>query len=111
MENIDVAAPLGRSDHSIISFDFICRAEHSRDKVMLNYQKADYVKMINMMDKDWEHLFSECTQDVDQQWNIFQNLYNEATEACIPKKKFRTSQKKTCHTFRQENTNQKEKKI
>ena len=54
------------------------------------YDKADYNKMRQMLDLDWTELFSNCTENVNQQWDIFITKYQEAEKTCIPRKIIRT---------------------
>ena len=94
LENLDIGAPLGRSDHALINFDFICKTEEPPPKIHYQYDKADYSKMFDMLNVEWEKLFSDHKDDVDGQWDIFANLYKIAEKECIPQKIVRTRNKK-----------------
>ena len=58
------------------------------------YDKADYNKMRQMLDLDWTELFSNCTENVNQQWDIFITKYQEAEKTCIPRKIIRTKNRR-----------------
>ena len=94
IENLDIGAPLGRSDHAMISFDFICKTEECPPKILFQYEKADYKKMFDMLNVEWENLFSSHKDDVNKQWEIFVDLYKRAEKECIPQKIIRTGNKK-----------------
>ena len=56
-------SPLGKSDHSVLRFEFRCNIElkgYKREKYY--YDRADYTSLkISMAEKDWENI------TVDQQ--------------------------------------------
>ena len=45
VSNVVHHAPLGNSDHSVISFDYHCYLEYSKPKIFYDYRKMDYVAM------------------------------------------------------------------
>ena len=58
------------------------------------YDKADYNKMREHLQVDWEEAFRDCPNDVDKQWNIFNEKYEEAERLWVPRKLFRKGNKK-----------------
>ena len=94
IEYLNVEAPLGRSDHATIYFGYRCQPEPVDDKIRYMYDKADYNKMRQMLDLDWTELFSNCTENVNQQWDIFITKYQEAEKTCIPRKIIRTKNRR-----------------
>ena len=93
VSNLTIGAPLGKSDHSVIIFDFICQTIGTPPKAWYRYEKADYIKMADMLNLDWAVLFSEC-DNLNDQWKIFSVKYNEAEKACVPQKIVNTNKKK-----------------
>ena len=55
------------------------------------YNKADYNKMREHLQVDWEEAFRDCPNDVDKQWNIFIEKYEEAERLWVPRKVFRAT--------------------
>ena len=84
VKNIEVIQPLGKSDHGIVVFDFIC--EWKPNSIFIPrrmYHKGDYVKMAKLLNEvDWETEFEgKCIQ---QKWNYFKAKLEEISDLCIP---------------------------
>ena len=47
ISDIEYSAPLGKSDHSVISFKYPCYLDFSKPKVIFNYEKGDFYGMRN----------------------------------------------------------------
>ena len=89
ISNINIESPLGASDHSLISFCVDCCTPQSEPKIKVIYDKGDYSKMKNELNKlDWEILFQNHEDDVNMQWELFKNIYLSLEEECVPIKKF-----------------------
>ena len=89
IEKIEHAAPLGGSDHSTLFIKYRCTAELKPDRVVIQYKKADYARMVELIKRsseEWEALFQESKDDVNKQWSIFSKIYNDAEEQCVPRK-------------------------
>ena len=71
VQDITIGAPLGSSDHSVLHIEYRCMPVLEPDKIIYQYEKADYSKMKSMLDLDWEQTFSECQDDVNKMWEIF----------------------------------------
>ena len=70
VSDIVIDSLLGKSDHSVISFKFNSYLSSNRKpKERYLYDKADYNKMEDLLDKAWENLFEG--KDVNQQWTVF----------------------------------------
>ena len=84
--------PLGKSDHSILTFNFHCYIQHRRhDRIQYNYKKGDYSTMRGRLNLDWNCIINnKC---VDDQWLIFTNHVNSAHVNCIPTKTNPTKEK------------------
>ena len=87
VQNVLIDAPLGKSDHSVITFTVKCKREIPPPQIKTLYQKGDYKKMINIIDNsNWEDRFKEVPDDVEAQWAIFKEIYEKAEKECVPKK-------------------------
>ena len=57
-------APLGKSDHSVITFKFNCYLDYSKPKEQYVYQNADYDAMINnLAETGWEEEYIKSGGD------------------------------------------------
>ena len=86
IENIEMYAPLGKSDHSLIKFLYRSFPEKIPEKFVCNYAKADFELMKRKLDINWEMFFQGYTDDINKLWERFVEKYNEADRECIPKK-------------------------
>ena len=59
VEDVTLGSPLGSSDHSVLHIDYRWTPALEPDKVIYRYEKSNYNKMKNMLDLDWEQIFSE----------------------------------------------------
>ncbi len=94
VDEISYQSPLGKSDHCVLFFDFVCYVEvETRYKVKKYYQKADY-KLINqeLCSVNWEEELSQ-TNNVNAMWNIFQSKIASIEEKYVPKKTITISAK------------------
>ena len=86
ISNIKIDAPLGKSDHSVIHFDYNCTTEKPPPQIKTIYQKGDYNKMKSLLSHyDWEDL-KQHSNDINKQWNMFKTRFLEAENDCVPKK-------------------------
>ena len=86
VSDIEIEAPLGKSDHSIIYFTFNCATETSPPEIKTTYQKGDYAKMKNILfEYDWENLQRQ-SDDINKQWELFKNIFLDAENQCVPRK-------------------------
>ena len=88
INKLEFLAPLGKSDHSILSFDIICEEETQPPVIKAVYDKGNYIKFEEIMSKiKWDEELSKYEGDVEGQWNCFKEHYNKAERVCIPKRK------------------------
>ena len=88
VNNIKYLAPLGRSDHTILNFDIICNIDTKPPQIKIQYEKGDYKKMSNhLKDIDWETELKNHPDDVDAQWLLFKEKFQDIEKECIPQKK------------------------
>ena len=51
-------APLGKSDHSVISFNYHCYLDYSKPKKCYNYRKADFQGMLHQLESSkWKEKY------------------------------------------------------
>ena len=86
IESIELHAPLGKSDYSLIKLMYRTEPEDLPKKIVCDFFKADFQKMKEHLNIDWETLFEECGEDIDSVWNKFINKYIDAERECIPSK-------------------------
>ena len=92
IENIDITAPLGKSDHAIIKVLYRSNPEILPDKITCDYSKADYQKFVNKMDINWIDQLN--VDGIDQMWMHFVSRFNQAEEECVPRKVVKTGKKR-----------------
>ena len=93
VDNIEICAPLGKSDHSLIKVCYRCQPMPIPPKIVRDYEKADFAKMASMLNINWEDTFKDCNEDINAMWEIFMERYNAAEEMCVPKKVLKTRKK------------------
>ena len=87
IETIDIQAPLGKSDHSMIKVTYRCqREEELNNKLVPDFQKGDYTKMKDDLNIDWKKFLSRYEEDVDGMWKAFYEKFKETERLCIPQK-------------------------
>lgn len=91
VSNIEYRAPLGKSDHSVILFDYNCYLDNLSSSKKFLYDKADFIAIKDhLKDQNWEETFCTASRDKDIEdlWQLFQTkmigLRNEFvdTRAC-----------------------------
>lgn len=86
IESISHDSPLGRSDHCTLMITFKCYNQNSPEKkTKYFFNKGNYSEFRNLLDLDWEQIFDG--KSVDEQWNVFQEIFNKAQDTCVPKGK------------------------
>jgi len=92
IDNIALLPGLGKSDHCIITFNFICYLQDSAlDSQKLNYYKGDYVAIKeSLSDYDWDKYLN----NVDEFWEHFYEQITQAMQKHIPISKGRASFRK-----------------
>lgn len=80
-------SPLGRSDHSVLIFDYNCYLEvKHKPRMQYFYDRGDYEAMKSDLDINWTELFANCTDDVETQWNLLKTKLSASQEIRIPHK-------------------------
>ena len=72
INNIDHQAPLGKSDHSVLTVTVKGDINNTINKKRHNYDKGDFKSMKEKLHMgNWKSLFANCLDNVEEQWNIF----------------------------------------
>ena len=80
-------APLGKSDHSVITFNYHCYLDFSKPKKCYQYNKADFDGMIrNPESTSWEETFmmEARTKDPETQWEMLKAKLIELRNKFVP---------------------------
>ena len=87
VSEIKYLAPLGKSDHNVLSFDFNCYLDYSKPKQSPDYNKGDYENMRNKVrDSQWLRDYSKITADttVEEKWNSLKDMLGGLRKEFVP---------------------------
>ena len=86
-ENLVYEAPLGKSDHAVLHFTFICQLPSAPPSIKVQYEKGNYTKLNEVLNmEDWISEFIQYPNDVEKQWSFFKDKYEEAEQTYVPRK-------------------------
>ena len=72
VNNLQHFSPLGKSDHCVIEFDFICTTvKDQQNHRKFYYNRGDYTAMRKTLDIRWAEKLEPHRDDPDKQWTIF----------------------------------------
>ncbi len=82
VKTVNHLAPLGKSHHQILTYDYHCYTEINRKKPRLNYNIGNYDKLRDLLSNlNW----SDClTGDLETSWDAFLRKLNDAITSSIP---------------------------
>ncbi len=85
VSDVQHLAPLGNSDHCVLSFKFTCYTEHieTRTKKYV-YHRGDYRAMRRDLTLDWDDMFRDCEGDPDKQYQLMLQKLLESQKRHIP---------------------------
>ena len=85
LSDLKVLAPLGKSDHSVLSFQLNCymATEVFKDE-RRNYNKGDYCKLRKELSIDWDALLDPFQNDANSQFKVFHEVLQQVCNRCIP---------------------------
>jgi len=85
LSDLEVLAPLGKSDHTVLLFNLNCYIEaESVTEQRRNYNKGDYNRLRNELLIDWGLLLDPLHNNAEAQFTVLHQLLDEACEKCIP---------------------------
>ena len=88
VSDIAFLAPLGKSDHSVISFRYNCYLDFAKPKERHNYKKADFAAMRDLLTRNgWvEQIISEGrSMTVDELWSKIKQTLDGLRNDFVPK--------------------------
>ena len=91
VSDVSYHSPLGKSDHSVITFNFNCYLDYSSDKDKFIYDKADYDAMrIDLLRSNWEYGYLSSVNDktVEDLWLSLKSKPMGLRKRFVPKKKY-----------------------
>ena len=83
-------APLGKSDHSVITFNYHCYLDFSKPRICYQYNKADFESMIKDLEStNWKQKFllEGGNKDPETLWNILKAKLLELRNKYVPTRK------------------------
>ena len=108
LENLKHSAPVGKSHHQCLFFDFVCSVNaSSRNNVKkFNYSKADYSRMKQHVD-DFDISSKIEEKGIEEKWEVFALCISSAVENCVPKINPKQNDDRRKPKFWNDQTNQK----
>ena len=95
IDKLEINAPLGKSDHSVITFDFVAETPPQAPKVQVLFDKGDYTKISAMLNEvNWEDEMKKFEGDVEAQWKFLKDIHDEAVKTYIPTKTLQVNGKR-----------------
>lgn len=91
VSDIEYCSPLGKSDHSLITFNFNCYIQQENmERTKYYYDKANFQGMRNELSTfDWENEMQN--KDVNEKWSVFKERLLSIQDKYVPKRKPRTT--------------------
>lgn len=89
ISEVKYLAPLGKSDHCMIVFDFHCYLDYSKPKISFQYKNGDYSGMREFLEKNnWVDEFKSLTvkEDVEILWTNMKGTLKELRGKFVPQK-------------------------
>ena len=82
IENLSIINPMGKSDHGVLMFDYLCYGQETPPTVKPNYYQGNYNAMRHYLkDISW----SIDGDDLEMQWGNMKDTLLEVTDKFIPK--------------------------
>merc|ERR1712224_37786 len=88
--NIHHLAPLGKSDHSVIIFDFCCYIDYSKPQETFHYAKGDYEGMRQELQySDWctKFIAEIKNKTVEENWHLLKSKLIGLRDKYVPLQK------------------------
>ena len=82
--NLETMAPLGKSDHAVMSFELNCYI--NKDLSIMsrkNYNKGEYLRLRKELDLNWNLLLEPLHGDAEAQFKIFHEKIITAIDKCV----------------------------
>ena len=85
IENLEMEAPLGNSDHNIITVDCRMSAINYNETPKFNFSKGDFCGLRDSLKLNWNDILLPHQNNIEEMWNIFKNVLLSKAEQFIPK--------------------------
>ena len=77
--------PLGRSDHSVLVFDYNCYiVMDSNSRMKFSSDKGNFPAMNSDLSLDWTNYFKDCRGNVSLQWSLFKTKLLQVQDEHVP---------------------------
>ena len=93
VSDLEYLAPLGKSDHSVLSFTFDCYIHQEISPGRYNFTKANFGTMRETLEEsDWVTIYQRLTQtmSVEESWSVLKNKMVELRNQYVPHSKSNT---------------------
>lgn len=97
ISDLQYHAPLGKSDHSVISFIYNCYVDYGKPQQRFAYHKGDYHAMKEYLTaSSWSEKFMQenAHLDVEKTWSVFKETMHILRDKFVPKLDTQTAWKK-----------------
>ena len=94
VSNILTSSPIGKADHSVLTWDFqaVVNTSCDREVFRYDYNKADYVKLSRILrNTDWSCVIGAT--NVNTAWDYFHEKLEGAVKECVPMVKITSGSK------------------
>ena len=100
IEDMQHEAPLVKSDHCMINFQFKCNTERTQiTHHRYIYDKGDYDAIQQDLSADWNNIMEQHKGEIESLWSTLKSKVKEAEQNHIPVKTYNpTSQQKRTQT-------------
>ena len=85
IDNISILAPLGKSDHSVLSIDCKFQTDILKKVLKYNYNKGDYDGLRQSIQLNWKDLLLPLQYDIDAMWLSFKQELENRIIQFVPK--------------------------
>ena len=82
IEDLEIRNPLGKSDHGVLSFTYLCYSEERTTKGISKCYKGDYEGMREYLSQQNREF--EVNKDINVTWERFHSAIMTATNKFIP---------------------------
>ena len=95
IDSIEHQSPFGKSDHSVLTFQFKCYTELTKHRgTRKNFVRADYENIKKQLNEiQWKAQLEGKT--ANEQWNYFKEKITNIFDKYVPKKTIKTDRKKS----------------
>ena len=82
-------APLGKSDHSVMTFDFHCYLDFTTQKEKYSFDKGDYEGMRNeLVNSNWgSEYIIDSEASVEDKWSSLKSMLTKLRDTYVPKQR------------------------